>query len=90
VSTDVAFEGDEVVVQGDLTIKATTKPVELRGAFLGSGNDPYGNERIGLELEGRIDRTEFELNWNAPLPAGGFLLPNDVTLRATFAAVRSA
>lgn len=90
VSTSVEFDGEELVVQGDLTIKGTTKPVELRGAFLGEGADPWGNDRIGVELEGRVDRTDFGLNWNAPLPAGGFLLPNDVTLRATFAAVKSA
>jgi len=89
-STEVSSDGDEVRVLGDLTIKGTTKPVALTGRFLGTGPDLAGNERIGLELEGTIDRTEFGLEWNAPLPGGGFLLPNDVTLRATFAAVRAA
>lgn len=89
-STEVSSDGDEVRVLGDLTIKGATKPVELTGRFLGTGPDLAGNERIGLELEGTIDRTEFGLEWNAPLPGGGFLLPNDVTLRATFAAVRAA
>ena len=89
-STDVAFEGDELVVHGDLTIKGTTNPVELRGSFLGSQPDMTGNERIALELAGTIDRTAFGLVWNAPLPAGGFLLPNDVVLKATFAAVKVA
>ena len=89
-STQVSFDGDEVHVLGDLTIKGATKPVELSGRFLGTAPDLAGNERIGLELEGTIDRTEFGLEWNAPLPGGGFLLPNDVTLRATFAAVRAA
>jgi polyisoprenoid-binding protein YceI len=89
-STDVSLEGDELVVRGDLTIKGTTKPVTLAGTVLGSGPDLAGNERIGLELVGTLDRTEFGLDWNAPLPAGGFLLPNEVTLRATFAAVKAA
>jgi polyisoprenoid-binding protein YceI len=89
-STAVEGRGDDIVVYGDLTIKGTTKPVELKGTFLGSAADPYGNDRIGLELEGKIDRREFGLDWNAPLPTGGFLLPNDVVLRASFAAVRSA
>jgi polyisoprenoid-binding protein YceI len=89
-STAVDVVGDELVVTGKLTIKGTTKPVELRGAFLGAGADPYGNDRIGLQLETTVDRTDFGLNWNAPLPGGGFLLPNDVVLRATFAAVREA
>ena len=89
-STEVSIEEDAVRVRGDLTIKGTTKPVELEGRFLGSGPDLAGNQRIGLELEGTIDRTEFGLEWNAPLPGGGLLLPNDVTLRATFAAVQAA
>jgi len=89
-STAVESHGDDLVVQGDLTIKDVTRPVELRGRYLGEGTDPYGNDRIGLELSGTVDRTEFGLNWNAPLPGGGFLLPDDVVLRATFAAVRAA
>ncbi|HJS49271.1 MAG TPA: YceI family protein [Gaiellaceae bacterium] len=89
-STDVDLVADELVVTGNLTIKGTTKPVELRGTFLGAGADAYGNDRIGLELEATVDRTDFGLNWNAPLPGGGFLLPNDVVLKATFAAVRQA
>jgi polyisoprenoid-binding protein YceI len=89
-STKISTDGDEVRVLGDLTIKGTTKPIELEGKFLGTGPDLAGNERIGVELEGTIDRTEFGLEWNAPLPGGGFLLPNDVKLRATFAAVRAA
>jgi polyisoprenoid-binding protein YceI len=89
-STSVEADGSELVVQGDLTIKSVTKPVELRGSYAGSGTDPWGSERIGLELEGTVDRTAFGLEWNAPLPGGGFLLPNDVALKATFAAVRKS
>jgi polyisoprenoid-binding protein YceI len=89
-STDVSFHGGELRVLGNLTIKGTTKPVELKGTVLGSGPDMAGNERVGVELEGKLDRSDFGLDWNAPLPAGGFLLPNDVTVRATFAAVQVA
>ena len=89
-STSVDAQGAELVVTGDLTIKGVTKPVELRGSLVGPANDPWGNERIGLELAGTVDRTDFGLEWNAPLPGGGFLLPNDVVLRAYFAAVRAA
>ena len=89
-STSIESDGEELVVHGDLTIKGTTKPVELRGTYAGSDNDPWGNERIGLELSGAVDRTDFGLDWNAPLPGGGFLLPDEVVLRATFAAVRTS
>jgi polyisoprenoid-binding protein YceI len=89
-STSVERRGDELVVEGNLTIKGITKPVQLTGTYEGAAADPWGNERIGLELVGTVDRTDFGLDWNAPLPGGGFLLPNDVVLRATFAAVRAA
>ena len=89
-STSVETDSGEVVVKGDLTIKGITKPVELRGELSGPANDPWGNERIGLELSGTVDRTDFGLEWNAPLPGGGFLLPSDVALKAYFAATRTA
>ena len=89
-SASVEAQGDELVVTGGLTIKGVTKPVVLRGSLVGPANDPWGNERIGIELVGAIDRTDFDLTWNAPLPGGGFLLPNDVVLKAYFAAVRAA
>ena len=89
-STAVETGGDELVVRGELTIKGTTRPVTLAGRFVGEGTDPWGNERIGLELTGIVNRIDFGLVWNAPLPGGGFLLPDDVVLRATFAAVRAS
>ena len=89
VSTSIRSDGDEVVVEGELTIKGVTRPVELRGDVTGPSVDPWGNERIGLELQTTVNRTEFGLRWNAPLPGGGFLLPDTVELSAVFAAVRS-
>ena len=76
-------EGDEVVVDGELTIKGITKPVEARGTLEGPAVTfgPNGDlNKVGLSLEAIIDRTEFGLNWNAPLPKGGFALANDVKL----------
>jgi len=89
-STSVSGRADELVVEGDLTIRGITRPVVLTGRFVGETPDPWGNDRIGLELETTVDRTEFGLEWNAPLPGGGFLLPNDVVLRAIFAAVKAS
>jgi polyisoprenoid-binding protein YceI len=90
VSTSIEASDDEIVVRGDLTVKDVTRPVELRGTLSGPENDPWGNERIGLELSTTVDRTAFGLEWNAPLPGGGFLLPKDVALKAYFAATRTA
>jgi polyisoprenoid-binding protein YceI len=89
-STSVELVDDELLVEGELTIRGVTKPVVLRGRYVGAAVDAFGNDRIGLELSTTVDRTEFGLEWNAPLPSGGFLLPNDVVLRASFAAVKAA
>jgi len=89
-STGVQALGEELLVEGELTIKGVTKHVDLRGRYVGAGVDPMGNDRIGLELSTTVDRTEFGLDWNAPLPSGGLLLPNEVVLRASFAAVKAA
>jgi polyisoprenoid-binding protein YceI len=77
-------------VAGELTIKGITRPVTLQAAVTGPVTDPYGNERYGLALEAVIDRTAFGLEWNAPLPGGGFALANDVTLKAELSLVKAA
>jgi polyisoprenoid-binding protein YceI len=74
-------EGDAVTVRGDLTVKGITKPVVGTGVITGPVEDVGGNNRIGVELETTLDRTAYDLNWNAPLPKGGFALANDVKLQ---------
>ncbi|MBJ7455067.1 MAG: YceI family protein [Thermoleophilia bacterium] len=82
VSTSITREGDTLVVEGELTLKGTTKPLQLTGSLVGPVVGMAGTEAIGVELEGVIDRTEYGLNWNAPLPTGGFAVGNAVTLTA--------
>jgi polyisoprenoid-binding protein YceI len=79
-STEIALDGPAVTVVGDLTIKGHTERVSAQGSLVGPIEDPFGNTKIGLQLETIVDRTKFGLNWNAPLPKGGFMLANDVTL----------
>src|SRR5262249_12355458 len=88
---ELSFTGSELGegrFAGELTIKGVTKPITLEGTVTGPVIDPYGNDRIGLALISVIDRTEFGLNWNAPLPAGGFALANDVTITADLSLVK--
>jgi polyisoprenoid-binding protein YceI len=82
------FEPGKVV--GDLTIRGVTREVELDAHVTGAGTDPWGNERLGLELEGEIDRHDFGVSWNTPLPTGGLLLGDTVRLTAGFSAVKEA
>jgi polyisoprenoid-binding protein YceI len=79
-SSDVRRSGDHVTIKGELTIKGQTQPVELTGTIVDPITDPYGQERLGLKLEGTVDRTKFGLNWNNPLPSGEPALANDVKL----------
>jgi len=87
---DISRSGDDVVVDGELTIKGITKPVELTGTIGDPAQDAYGNDRVGLTLATTIDRTQFGLNWNVPLPTGQPALANDVTLTAELFFVRAA
>jgi polyisoprenoid-binding protein YceI len=72
--------GPAVAVDGDLTIKGVTQPVTATGYITEPTEDIAGNTKVGVELTTVIDRTAFGLNWNAPLPKGGFAVENDVTL----------
>jgi polyisoprenoid-binding protein YceI len=82
-ATDIRLDGDgKVSVDGQLTIKGVTKPVAVTGTVTAPIVDAYGNERIGLNLTTGVDRTEFGVDWNQPLPSGDPALANDVTILA--------
>ena len=86
----VRVEGDRVSVEGEISIKGTAQPLTLAGTITGAGQDAYGNERVGLKLEGVVDRTAFGIDWNNPLPSGEPALADDVTLVAEVSFVRAA
>ena len=81
-SSEILRDGDELVVPGVLTLKGVSRPVELRGTITGPLADPYGQQRVGIELETTVDRTDFGIDWNADLPSGGKVLADDVELTA--------
>ncbi len=88
-STAIEVDDGELRVAGDLTIRGITKPVELRGEIVGTGRDDEGNERIGLELDARLDRRDYGLTWNAAVDGGGLLVGNRVDLHLDVSAVRA-
>ncbi len=90
-STGAEPAGDgKIKLTGDITIKGVTKPIELVGEIGENGQDPWGNERIGFEVEGKIDRREFGLEWNQTLPNGNLLVANEVKLVVSVSAVKAA
>ena len=90
-STELDLREDgTAVVTGDLTIKGITKPIEATGTWVAPTADAFGNTRGHLQLEAVVDRTEFDMNWNAPLPSGGKALANEVTLIIELALLEQA
>jgi polyisoprenoid-binding protein YceI len=81
-STDVRIAGSDITVDGELEVKGITRPVALAGTVTEPITDPYGRERVGVTLSGAIDRTEFGITWNNPLPSGKSALANEVGLSA--------
>jgi polyisoprenoid-binding protein YceI len=79
-SVELNVDGPVATLAGDLTIKGHTERITAEGSVVGPIEDPFGNTKLGLQFETVVDRTQFGLNWNAPLPKGGFMLANDVTL----------
>ncbi len=67
---------------GDLTIKGTTKSITLTAELGGEMVDPWGNHKVGFELNGEIVREEFGLTWNAVTEAGGVVVGPVVKLHA--------
>lgn len=88
-STRIERSGEQVTVTGDLTIRGITREVELAGTIGEPAEDPWGNSRFSLRLEGTVDRTLFGITWNNPLPNGEPALANDVTLTAELYLVKS-
>lgn len=88
-SREIGADAGEITVDGDLTIRGVTQPVQLRGTISEPADDPFGGVRVALELETTVDRIAFGMNWNAPLPNGEPALANDVTLKAQLYLVKS-
>ncbi|MFP3947529.1 MAG: YceI family protein [Longimicrobiales bacterium] len=81
---------NELLVVGDLTIRDVTREVELEVTELGSGTDPWGNQRIGYSASTTIDRRDYGLTWNQALEAGGVLVGNDITITLEIQAVEQS
>jgi polyisoprenoid-binding protein YceI len=90
VATSVRADRDSIIVTGDLTIRGTTKSVDVTYEFAGISVDPWGNTKIGFEGEARINRKDFGLVWNVALEAGGVLVGDEVKLTLDIEANKQA
>ena len=80
-STSFTKNGDAYILKGDLTIRDVTKSVELKTDYTGAMVDPWGQKKVGFEVEGTIKRKEFGLSWDAVTEAGGVVVSDDVKLQ---------
>ena len=79
-ATEVAQDGERLQVKGELTMRGVTQPIDAVGTIAGPAQYFDGNDRIAIELTTVVDRTDFGINWNAPIPSGGNALADDVTI----------
>jgi len=79
-------EGNDYVVSADVTIRGTTKPVELETEFLGHYKAMDGGRRIGFSAHTKINRKHWGLDWNVALEAGGWLVGDSIKIDVELAA----
>jgi polyisoprenoid-binding protein YceI len=79
-STGVRPDGDNFLLDGDLTIRGVTKPITLKLEVNGFGPDAYGGTRAGFSATGEINRHDFGVSYNGPIPGGGVAVSEKVTI----------
>jgi polyisoprenoid-binding protein YceI len=93
---EIVYESSSLTVKdgvltsdGTLTVKGATTPVTATGRIAGPAVTLGDVVKIGIDLETTVDRDTIGLQWNAPLPQGGFVLGNDVTISVTLELARA-
>ncbi len=89
-STDIAVDGEEVTVTGEITIRDVTRTISLQGEIEGTETDHQGNERVGLSLSTQIKRSDFNVSFNAALGSGNLVVSDKVKIQVDVSAVKSA
>lgn len=81
-SGGVRMDGDQIVLDGELTAHGVTRSVPLRIEVNGFGGDPYGNQRSGFTATGSLNRSDYGMTFNVPLDGGGVMISDriDITL----------
>lgn len=83
-------DGNEAMLHGDLTIRGTTKPITLNVEYAGIVADPYGQTKAGFTVNGKINRKEFGLMWDAVTEAGSIVVSDEVKIHAEIQLVKQA
>ncbi len=81
---------DTFALFGDLTLKGVTRPVKLNLEFNGVTKNPWGGERAGFVVTGKINRSEWGVNFNGVLETGGVVLSEEVKINSEIQLVKQA
>ena len=79
-SLEKTGEDNSYILWGNLTIKGISNRIKLDVEFGGTIKDPWGNERVGFSLNGKINRKDWGHNWNTVLDEGGLMVSDDVRI----------
>ena len=88
VSTKVTQKDDQYIMTGDLTIRDVTKSVEIPFNVTGVLTDPWGNDRVGIEAEFKINRKDFGVAWSKTMDNGGLVVSDDVKIELFFEGIK--
>jgi polyisoprenoid-binding protein YceI len=83
-------DDDTFEIEGELTMRGVTRPVTLKAEIQGTENDLWGNERVGLEVTGQLDRGDWGMTFNQALGSGNVLVSDRVKLNLDISAVKQA
>ena len=89
-STGIEVEDGQIVVDGELTVRGVTKSVVARGELNGPAAHPSGSDTVGIDLETKVDRHDYGLDWQMDLPGGGKALGDEVTLSVHLELIKEA
>lgn len=89
-SSAIRAAGEELEIDGELTIHGITRPITLRAEIEGTETDLQGNERVGLSASAQINRSDYEMKFNAALGSGNVVVSDKVKILVDISAVKSA
>jgi len=81
---------DSLILYGDLTLKGVTKPVQLNVEFNGIVKDPWGGERAGFLLSGKINRKDWGINFDVVTETGGLMLGEEIKINGEIQLLKQA
>jgi polyisoprenoid-binding protein YceI len=82
------LDKDTFEIHGDLTMRGVTRPVALSDEVQGTEIDPWGNERVGLEVHGQLNRSDWGMTFNHVLPSGNKFVSDKVKLSLDISAIK--